>query len=100
MYNEELLSHRLRRRIKDASHSPTCTGVAHHWLIEEPQDWSPTNGRYSIRGSYPLGRCKFCEAVARFSNSRKTTAWGWNPTPKTEDAIRASQDAKVAALAG
>jgi len=92
MYNKELLSHRLRRRIKDASHAPTCTGVAHHWLIDEPAK--------SIRGSYPLGRCKFCGAVARFSNSRKTTDWGWNPTPKTEAAIKASQAAKVAALAG
>jgi hypothetical protein len=92
MYNKELLSHRLRRRIKDASHSLTCTGVAHHWLIDEPAK--------TIRGSYPLGRCKFCGAVARFSNHMSTKSWGWNPTPKTEEAIRASQDAKVAALAG
>ena len=92
MYNKELLSHRLRRRIKDASHAPTCTGVAHHWLIDEPAK--------SIRGSYPLGRCKFCGAVARFSNSYKTTAWGWQGKPRTEAAVKASQAAKVAALSG
>ncbi len=85
MYNKALLSHRLRRRIKDASHAPTCEWVAHHWLVEEPER--------SIRGSYPLGRCKFCGAVARFSNTVRTSAWVSKPK-----AAKAKEDA-VAALA-
>jgi hypothetical protein len=60
-YNKAHLSHRLRLRVRTAHMAEACLPtLAHHWVIETPEP--------SIRGSYPLGRCRSCGEVARFSN--------------------------------
>jgi len=66
-YKEALLSHRLRLRVTEARNARVCDDYVpnfpHHWVIESPEP--------SIRGSYPLGRCRYCGQVARFSNTLK-----------------------------
>jgi len=75
IYNKAILSHRLRRRIRTADAVESCVSNAHHWVIEAPES--------GVRGSYPLGKCRHCGSVARFSN--RLTYRGFNNRKKKEE---------------